>query len=132
MRLALAISALWIASATAAFGEPWRDWDRSLSHECPKQHANWLCDTCWPGLTDAFERTLAPGARKNVELVARATGRCTGNTIGYSCEMEQRLLAYERLRLLPVFTAFACQTVKCERVGSCSRFPGPAAPLTSR
>lgn len=126
MRFGLAVAAFWLASVTAAGAEPWRDWDRMLSRQCPARHANWVCDDCWLDLTGAFERTLEPATRKRVQALGDPGGRCLPTVIGNACEMSERLQAYERLRLLPAFTAFACREVKCEQIGTCSRFPGQA------
>jgi hypothetical protein len=126
MRLGRVAAVLWLASVTAAVGEPWSDWDRMLARQCPARHANWVCDDCWLDLTAAFERTLAPAIRKQVQTLGDPGGRCSDTVIGNACQMGERLQAYERLRLSPAFTAFACRAVKCERIGSCSRFPGQA------
>ena len=120
-----AVLALSLAALPADAADAWRHWEALLYRACPGRHVDSICDGCGLDLIGGFEDTLGASDRRRISRV-RDFRPCKGELFGFSCEMAVSLQAYERTRLLRRFVAYGCRAVKCEELGSCSRFPHSA------
>jgi hypothetical protein len=124
-RRLLALDLLLLAApAGARAGDAWQAWEKALARECPERHVEWVCDGCWAELIGAFQASLARPVAKRAVALADTRHVCREERAGFSCEMGAYLKAWRRLGLLPRFTRWGCQAIKCEEGALCSRFPG--------
>ena len=100
----------------------WDLWEQKTRMACSTRHVEWIGNSTYDELLEAFEKTLPFAQTKRISRMADLNKRCASEIAGRSCEMNASLQVFRRLGLLDRFVKFGCRNVKCEDVALCSHF----------
>jgi hypothetical protein len=104
----------------AAYATPvWDVWYSDLQHTCPSHHVEWISGDDHDELLGDFLPTLSQSTRRKVEVIVDESRRCA-NVMGFYCEFEVNLDAFQKLGLLKRFVHFACHARRCEEAAICT------------
>ena len=124
----LAVALLNIVSLAALANgtseNPWDGWHRALHRQCPNQHVEWVDDGGYDELLAGFEKTLPTATRSRVDTIFYYVTEktCPGGHeyVGFGCEMNASLVAYQKLHLMDRFAAYGCAHYVCTEAALCA------------